>query len=164
MGLGDKGRNLPSKELQVQCHAWAGLFRELQLPSCKCPGEEGHGRALPWGPEGRETPVAQARALGAACVGRLWEPSCSYGAVRPLCSRARNGQQQPRSCASAGPKPCPAGCWPHAALAGPGCRAHPGVTTSRCERCWVGQPGGSWCGAFPACKSRSRIVLTQQQR
>ena len=55
----------------------------------------------------------------------------------------------------AGPTPC----WQDQ-----GAGAQPGVTASRCERCWVGQPGGAPHSAFPACKSRSRIVLTWQQR
>lgn len=53
----------------------------------------------PTGPEGRETPLAQAWAQSAVCTacvgtGRLREPNHGYGAARPPCSSARNWEQQ----------------------------------------------------------------------
>lgn len=136
--------------------------------TAELPGQ-GPSLARPRGPKHRETPVAQAGVLGAACAGsptgtgRLRELNRACRTVcQTLCSSARK-QQRARPCTWAGSKPCPMRCWPHTALPGPRVLGHV-PPASRCERCWVRQPGGAQHGAFPACKSRSEIVLTWQQQ
>lgn len=171
-----KGGNLPQKEPQAQRQSWAGPFWELRLPSCKCPGEEGTaeprwaGTQFGTAPGRHEQGNAACTSLGTGrCLrgnqtgtGRLGEPEGGYGAARPLCSSARTWQQRGRACPWLAPRRAPWGAGSTPRWQDQGAAAHPGITASHWERCWVGQPGAARHGAFPAC--RSRIVLTWQQQ